>query len=95
MSKIDIIRAWKDEEYRQSLSESERALLPPHPAGVIELSDADLRSAVGGLAEELAYTESYGLGTFGCCRTVISGCGTHNLGGWSFGCCQNALNLNL
>ncbi len=48
MSKKDIIRAWKDAEYRQSLSETERAMLPEHPAGLIELSDADLGIVSGG-----------------------------------------------
>ncbi len=47
MSKLDVIRAWKDEEYRESLSEEERKLLPEHPAGLIELGDAELE-AVGG-----------------------------------------------
>ena len=46
---MDIIRAWKDEEYRMSLTEEQRALLPDNPAGPTELSDADLDSAVGGL----------------------------------------------
>ena len=40
MTHLDIIRAWKDEEYRLSLSEAERALLPANPAGLIELTDA-------------------------------------------------------
>jgi mersacidin/lichenicidin family type 2 lantibiotic len=48
MTKLDIIRAWKDEEYRFSLSESDRALLPADPAGVLELSDQELRGAEGG-----------------------------------------------
>ena len=39
MSKVDVIRAWKDEEYRLSLTEQERAQLPAHPAGLIELED--------------------------------------------------------
>lgn len=47
MTEIDIIRAWKDAAYRNSLSESERALLPENPAGLIELSDADLMVAGG------------------------------------------------
>jgi mersacidin/lichenicidin family type 2 lantibiotic len=47
MSDLNIIRAWKDAEYRQSLSEAERALLPEHPAGLIELADADLNAAGG------------------------------------------------
>ena len=48
MSKLDIIRAWKDEEYFNRLSESERSLLPANPAGVIELTDQDLLQAEGG-----------------------------------------------
>jgi mersacidin/lichenicidin family type 2 lantibiotic len=47
MRKVDVIRAWKDEEYRQSLTEEERAQLPPHPAGLIELSEAELAKSMG------------------------------------------------
>lgn len=50
MSHLDIIRAWKDEDYWLSLDESERALLPANPAGLVELTDADLDQAAGGLA---------------------------------------------
>jgi mersacidin/lichenicidin family type 2 lantibiotic len=49
MSHLNIVRAWKDPEYRRSLSEAERALLPEHPAGVIELTDADLDQVLGGV----------------------------------------------
>jgi mersacidin/lichenicidin family type 2 lantibiotic len=48
MSYLDIIRAWKDKEYRLSLSEEQRAVLPEHPAGLIELADAELDNATGG-----------------------------------------------
>lgn len=48
MSKLDIIRAWKDEEYFNRLSESERSLLPANPAGIVELNDRDLTQAEGG-----------------------------------------------
>lgn len=47
MSRLNIIRAWKDEEYRLSLSEAERTLLPDHPAGLIELEE-DLDQVAGG-----------------------------------------------
>ena len=50
MSHPNIIRAWKDEEYRRSLSEAERALLPGHPAGLVELTEADMSRIDGGLA---------------------------------------------
>jgi mersacidin/lichenicidin family type 2 lantibiotic len=42
MSRQEIIRAWKDEDYRNSLSEAQRAQLPEHPAGLIELSGDEL-----------------------------------------------------
>ena len=48
MTPLEIIRAWKDEEYRLSLSAEQRAQLPEHPAGLIELTDAELELVVGG-----------------------------------------------
>jgi len=48
MTHLDIVRAWKDAEYRASLSPAERALVPAHPAGLVELNDADLDDAAGG-----------------------------------------------
>jgi mersacidin/lichenicidin family type 2 lantibiotic len=48
MSNIDIVRAWKDAEYRQRLSADEQAQLPQHPAGSIELADEDLPQVAGG-----------------------------------------------
>lgn len=42
MSHKNIIRAWKDEEFRNSLSDEERALLPTNPAGLLELTDEAL-----------------------------------------------------
>jgi mersacidin/lichenicidin family type 2 lantibiotic len=48
MKNADIVRAWKNEEYRLSLSNAERAVLPENPAGSIELTDAELGSASGG-----------------------------------------------
>ncbi len=48
MSHFDIVRAWKDEEYRLSLSDAQRAALPANPAGMIELTAADLQDVAGG-----------------------------------------------
>jgi mersacidin/lichenicidin family type 2 lantibiotic len=48
MSVVNIIRAWKDEAYRASLSEAEQAALPPNPAGAIELTETELDNVVGG-----------------------------------------------
>jgi mersacidin/lichenicidin family type 2 lantibiotic len=46
--KFDIVRAWKDEAYRQSLDADELQALPANPAGVLELSDEDLEEVQGG-----------------------------------------------
>lgn len=45
--KFDIVRAWKDASYRDSLREEELAFLPSHPVGELELSDADLEAIQG------------------------------------------------
>jgi len=42
MSKINVVRAWKDAKFRQSLSAEEQAMLPANPVGRVELSDAQL-----------------------------------------------------
>ncbi|WP_420644494.1 mersacidin/lichenicidin family type 2 lantibiotic [Candidatus Leptofilum sp.] len=47
MSQIDVIRAWKDEAYRHSLTKNELMNLPPNPAGILELNDVDLKSVAG------------------------------------------------
>ncbi len=44
MNKQDIIRAWKDKAYRQSLSREQQTALPEHPAGEIELVEEDLHA---------------------------------------------------
>jgi mersacidin/lichenicidin family type 2 lantibiotic len=76
MNKVDVIRAWKDEAYRLSLSEAERAVLPENPAGILELSDIDLMSVSGG--GDPYYTKD--------CATLERGC-TNQFGCTnSFGC---------
>ena len=49
MSNRRTIRAWKDEVFRLSLSEAERASLPQNLVGPIELSDAELGAVGGGI----------------------------------------------
>ena len=46
--KLDIVRAWKDEAYRESLTEEQNALLPANPIGELALSDAELATVHGG-----------------------------------------------
>jgi mersacidin/lichenicidin family type 2 lantibiotic len=48
MSNFDIIRAWKDEDYRNSLSDEQRSQLPENPAGMIELPNEVTQTLAGG-----------------------------------------------
>ena len=49
-NKSDIIRAWKDEEFRSQLSDADKDLIPANPAGLLELTDEALES--GAIAAE-------------------------------------------
>ena len=49
MSHKKTIRAWKDEDFRLSLSEAELAQLPGNPAGPAELTDEQLGVVAGGV----------------------------------------------
>jgi mersacidin/lichenicidin family type 2 lantibiotic len=61
MTRHQILRAWKDPEYREGLSKAERDQLPAHPAGLIELSDEDLSAASGALPKETNLCTMYTL----------------------------------
>jgi mersacidin/lichenicidin family type 2 lantibiotic len=43
MTTEEVIRSWKDEDFRSSLSDAEQALLPENPAGLVELTDEELQ----------------------------------------------------
>lgn len=89
---LDIIRAWKDEIYRRTLSEEQKAQLPESPIGNLELSDADLEivqsalagggNSVGGVCPSAqGNCTSVGglcltLGSGGICATVLGICTT-------------------
>jgi mersacidin/lichenicidin family type 2 lantibiotic len=70
MKRKDIIRAWKDPEYRNSLTATQHALIPDNPAGIIELSDADLNVAAGGNTAPTKYITGCGPGCQGAPATV-------------------------
>jgi mersacidin/lichenicidin family type 2 lantibiotic len=78
-SKVDIVRAWKDEEYREGLSEEEKALVPANPAGLVEITDEDLSLVLGGIIEaECGTRTGTGTGTTS---------GNPNCTGCSCSCC--------
>ncbi len=74
MSPLDIIRAWKSEEVRNSLTAAQRANMPTNPAGLIELTEAQLEIVAGG-AVKTQKGSGGGCGTGGMCSKK-GGCGT-------------------
>jgi mersacidin/lichenicidin family type 2 lantibiotic len=59
----DLVRLWKDPDYRDGLEPHE---LPEHPAGAVELTETDLSSVLGALTPR---ADSAGLactGNFDC-----------------------------
>jgi mersacidin/lichenicidin family type 2 lantibiotic len=61
MSQVNVVRAWKDEEYRRGLTEAERAGLPDNPAEFLEQTEAELERAVGGGFVAVTLTCQYAL----------------------------------
>lgn len=48
MKKNQILEAWRNEEYYLSLSAEERAQIPEHPSGLLNIEDDILRTITGG-----------------------------------------------
>ena len=89
MSKLDVIRAWKDVEYRSSLPGSELGALPANPAGMIDLSEVEL-SAVAGGTEGVVYTGCVPTCTQYACPTLAA---PNEPGAWTFCTLLSALAL--
>ena len=69
---IDIIRAWKDEDYRNSLTEEQRRELPENPVGEAELNEIELALAAGGRPAAW-FTKAPVCGGSGACTGWICG----------------------
>ena len=41
MQTLEIVRAWKDQEYRDTLTEAQQADMPEHPSGAIEFRELE------------------------------------------------------
>jgi mersacidin/lichenicidin family type 2 lantibiotic len=74
MSNFDIIRAWKDEEFRNSLSEEQLKQLPENPAGVLELSDEEMEALAGGKGSSIVPSTTTGSKNPPCQCSCVS-CG--------------------
>jgi len=46
--KKKILEAWRNEEYYLSLSAEERAGIPEHPSGLLDIEDDTLKTITGG-----------------------------------------------
>ncbi len=62
---IDVVRAWRDEEYRNSLSPEELASLPESPAGIAAVDETALRSITGGVRTTTVFSD---------CTTFVGSC---------------------
>ena len=87
-----IVRAWKDEDYRLSLTEVERSLLPEHPAGIVELPD-DMLDDVGGANSPLSPITLIPVTIITIELSCLIGCGSLANGGTckvgTAGCCES------
>lgn len=77
---LDIVRLWKNEEYRAGLSEEQLATLPESPIGEIELSDADLQMIQGGQGNS-CNSNGYNTTTYDISCTCDGGSNYNNNGG--------------
>ena len=42
MKPTEVIKAWKDKEYRETLAAEQRERLPEHPSGLVEFEQPEL-----------------------------------------------------
>jgi mersacidin/lichenicidin family type 2 lantibiotic len=42
MPAVEIVRAWKDQDYREALTAEQLVQLPEHPSGIIEFGEPQL-----------------------------------------------------
>ncbi|MGI5214100.1 mersacidin/lichenicidin family type 2 lantibiotic [Plantactinospora sp. CA-290183] len=83
---MDIIKAWRDPVYRASLTDEQRAGLPAHPAGAIELTDADL-DVTGGAAGTASTSLPCGITWAAGCFTLNSTFCNGTCAANTAGCC--------
>ena len=85
MQENQIIRAWKDAEFRKTLDPDALTALPPSPVGGVELADEDLGDISGGA---IAVTQTTVCATTWACVTVATIAISKNI---SCGACDQTL----
>ncbi|MDC0672148.1 mersacidin/lichenicidin family type 2 lantibiotic [Nannocystis radixulma] len=73
MKNVDVIRAWRDPEYRATLSAEQLNALPANPAGVVELSALELENVNGGTFHWTCTNNTICQVTSGTAQTCCSG----------------------
>jgi mersacidin/lichenicidin family type 2 lantibiotic len=68
METTELIRAWKDEEYREKLTADQKAQLPEHPSGLIQFEQPELEDEAPLKAGRHKYT------FFHCSTRKQNGC---------------------
>jgi len=58
MTPEETVRAWTDRRFLAGLSESERASLPPNPAGFVEISEPELSTKYGLMPDQTTNPEN-------------------------------------
>ena len=66
MKNANIIRYWKDQEYRNTINENEASMIPDNPVANFMLSDDELRSVSG--AGGRTFPENAKFSNTGCCH---------------------------
>jgi mersacidin/lichenicidin family type 2 lantibiotic len=64
MRKIDVMRAWQDEEYRNGMTEQERSLLPQNTAGNQGESDRPASHVMTGTVVDTTHLIGYWTETY-------------------------------
>lgn len=73
MSIEHIINAWRDEEYRESLDDAQRAELPESPIGPIDLSESELEDVDGGSTQSVLTAITIAVSVKLCVSLAIGG----------------------
>jgi mersacidin/lichenicidin family type 2 lantibiotic len=56
MVELNVIRAWKDDEFAGNLGEIDRKLFPENPAGLMAITDEEIDGVAGGTTGTLLTT---------------------------------------
>ena len=87
MSRLDVVRAWKDEEYRIGLSDEERRLLPENPAGTLDLSSSEIHGGADAFAPISIFRTCDGICTGDFFPCSFNGCPSGDFAPCSFWGC--------